>query len=279
MENYYEFFSRVSERLRHKARAVTHWDLERLILDRFHEVLQVKCLSHLNCPTHFQPGDGVTLVIVPKRNQYLKDNTPKVNYRFLNEVEDYIKARSSPFLKAKARNPLYEYIRVICNVKFEVNSGLMIQELTTDLRKFIAPWLYDSTASLPIGSKMDENTILNFIKSLPYVRFVTKFSILHLVEKEDHTYEIHDTATEKGVISILEPRPWGVLMPDTDHQINLIEFEEEEPPMEVKPPIRFQNKIDISKDSKFINIRPRAKEAAEDEGKKKLPKQKITIRL
>lgn len=279
MENYYEFFSRVSERLRHKARAVTHWDLERLILDRFHEVLQVKCLSHLNCSTHFQPGDGVTLVIVPKRNQYLKDNTPKVNYRFLNEVEDFITARSSPFLKAKARNPLYEYIRVICNVKFDVNSGLMIQELTADLRKFIAPWLYDSTASLPIGSKMDENTILNFIKSLPYVRFVTKFSILHLVEKEDHTYEIHDTATEKGVISILEPRPWGVLMPDTDHQINLIEFEEEEPPMEVKPPIRFQNKIDISKDSKFINIRPRAKEAAEDEGRKKLPKQKITIRL
>lgn len=279
MENYSEFFSRVSERLRHKGRAVTHWDLERLVLDRFHEVLQVKCLSHLNCPTHFQPGDGVTLVVVPKRNQYLKDNTPKVNYRFLNQVEDFVMHRSTPFLKARARNPLYEFLRIICNVKFEMNSGLMIQELTADLRKFIAPWLYDPTEALPIGTRMDENTILNFIKSRPYVKFVTRFSILHIVEKEDKTYEIHDTASEKGVISILEPRPWGVLMPDSDHQINLVEFEEEEPPMEVKPPIRFQNKIDISKDSKFINIRPRAKETEEEEGAKKLPKQKITIRL
>jgi hypothetical protein len=46
-----EFYQRVSERLRHKHRAITPWDYEHLVLDRFATVYKVKCISHtdINC--------------------------------------------------------------------------------------------------------------------------------------------------------------------------------------------------------------------------------------
>jgi hypothetical protein len=46
-----EFYTRVSERLRHKARAITPWDYEHLVLDRFPSVYKVKCITHTdpNC--------------------------------------------------------------------------------------------------------------------------------------------------------------------------------------------------------------------------------------
>ncbi|MBK6282383.1 MAG: baseplate J/gp47 family protein [Draconibacterium sp.] len=41
-----EFYTRVSERLRHKNRAITIWDYEHIILQNFPSVYKVKCLNH-----------------------------------------------------------------------------------------------------------------------------------------------------------------------------------------------------------------------------------------
>lgn len=50
-----EFYTRVSERLRHKGRAITAWDYEHLVLDRFPGIYKVKCITHTdpncNCRT------------------------------------------------------------------------------------------------------------------------------------------------------------------------------------------------------------------------------------
>jgi hypothetical protein len=48
------FFTRISERLRHKNRAITLWDYERLILEAFPQVYKVKCLNH----TCYEPGES-----------------------------------------------------------------------------------------------------------------------------------------------------------------------------------------------------------------------------
>jgi hypothetical protein len=40
-----EFYTRVSERLRHKNRAINSWDYEHLVLDRFPSVYKVKCIT------------------------------------------------------------------------------------------------------------------------------------------------------------------------------------------------------------------------------------------
>jgi CarboxypepD_reg-like domain len=40
-----EFYTRVSERLRHKGRAINSWDYEHLVLDRFPSIYKVKCIT------------------------------------------------------------------------------------------------------------------------------------------------------------------------------------------------------------------------------------------
>ncbi len=40
------FYKRTSERLRHRARAISKWDYETLVLDEFPQVHRVKCLTH-----------------------------------------------------------------------------------------------------------------------------------------------------------------------------------------------------------------------------------------
>lgn len=43
-----EYYMRVSERLRHKGRAINAWDYEHLVLDRFPSIYKVKALNHLD---------------------------------------------------------------------------------------------------------------------------------------------------------------------------------------------------------------------------------------
>ena len=47
-----EFYTRVSERLRHKGRAITAWDYEHLVLDRFPGIYKVKCITHTDPNCH-----------------------------------------------------------------------------------------------------------------------------------------------------------------------------------------------------------------------------------
>jgi len=49
-----EFYTRISERLRHKDRAINMWDYEHLVLGAFPEIFQVKCLNH----TQYESSDS-----------------------------------------------------------------------------------------------------------------------------------------------------------------------------------------------------------------------------
>ncbi|BGI51725.1 MAG: hypothetical protein HamCj_00780 [Candidatus Hamiltonella defensa (Ceratovacuna japonica)] len=66
-ENAPRFWQRTSERLRHKQRAVSCWDYERLVLEAFPQIYKVKCLTH----TQLQdaPLAQVTVVVVPGRTE------------------------------------------------------------------------------------------------------------------------------------------------------------------------------------------------------------------
>lgn len=280
-ENNEEFFSRVSERLRHKNRAITHWDFERIILEQFQEVYQAKCLSSLSNPipkgTDLQPQrknlnekvevtpqginhkEGLVIVVIPKTTKYLNDSTPKFNYKDLQSIERFLKKCTSPFIKLKVRNPQYEYIRVIANVKFipGYNNGLSLKRLNKDIAQFIAPWLENEGVKINVGGSLNENVLKNFIKGLPYVKFITKFSLLHILE-EDGQFKLEDTAEDENNVSIIKARPWGVLLPDDMHEMEMVEREEERPPIkriDSEKVIRFQNRINLTGHKKYIKIK------------------------
>ena len=82
------FYGRVSERLRHKQRALTQWDYERIVLERFPEVYKAKCIPAGLSGNGGQPG-RVGLVVIPDiRNRFPFDPfEPKAPSDLLADIE------------------------------------------------------------------------------------------------------------------------------------------------------------------------------------------------
>ena len=63
-----EFYTRVSERLRHKGRAETFWDYEHLVLENFAQIYKIKAVNHSNEEGLHEPGH-VLLVGIPQHKE------------------------------------------------------------------------------------------------------------------------------------------------------------------------------------------------------------------
>jgi hypothetical protein len=248
-----EFFQRVSERLRHKGRAITHWDYERMVLERFHTVSQVKCLSHISDPDYIQPGE-LRVVVIPGANQGTDELTPKVNHGTLLAVQNYLRDSASPFVNIRVSNPSYEYLRVNCRVRFahNKNNGDSLEKLRRDIQSFICPWLDTLEREIEIGGRIKVEDLYRFIKSLPYVDFVTKFAVLHFYIDDESTgiYQLLSTADPRLApderTHIKARKPWSVLIPDIDHEIEFTERDVEVAPDFSLEPVDFQGRFQIS---------------------------------
>ncbi|SKC66349.1 carboxypeptidase-like regulatory domain-containing protein [Ohtaekwangia koreensis] len=195
-----EFYTRVSERLRHKGRAINVWDYEHLILDRFPTVYKVKaipnadpeCLCRHTDPTSIYTIAGQDdccgpqvapghVLIVPianfKNRNALNPLQPKTSRRTLLEIESYIKKRTSPFVRVHAKNPLYEQVLVFFRVKFYLGTdkGYYLKKLNEEIVHFLTPWAFDENADVVFGQKIYASSIINFIEERPYVDFITDF--------------------------------------------------------------------------------------------------------
>lgn len=193
-----EFYTRVSERLRHKQRAITAWDYEHLILDRFPSVYKIKCITHTDpnclcrkkindntnqsvcCGSQIAPGH-VLLVPVPnlKNRNGVDPLQPKTARRVLIEMVDYIKNLTSPFVKVYAKNPVYEQIIVFFRVKFisGTDIGFYLKKLNDEIVAYLTPWAFDAEAEIIFGNKVYASSIINFIEERPYVDFITDFEM------------------------------------------------------------------------------------------------------
>ncbi len=193
-----EFYTRVSERLRHKGRAVNAWDYEHLVLDRFPSIYKVKCIPHTDpncscrdhaemvngqeqttcCGPQVAPGHVLVVAIANLKNRNAIDPLrPKTSRRTLLAIEDYLKQRSSPFVQIRARNPVYEQVLTFFRVKFisGTDKGYYLKKLNQELVEFLTPWAFDENAEVKFGQKIYASAIVNFIEERPYVDFITDF--------------------------------------------------------------------------------------------------------
>jgi hypothetical protein len=219
-----EFYNRVSERLRHKNRAIIPEDFERIILNRFSQLYQVFCLTSSRYPEFIKPGE-VKIIIVPKINAKSEFILPRVDYNQLKLIEDEVKKLSTPFAKISIINPVYEKVRISCHVHFKstVGSGEFVARLENDLRAFICPWYDTPQSEIIFGGSIERSALLTFIESLEYVTFVTRLSVVVLHYKNGD-YSISDSAAEDGKLNVLQSStPWSVLVPDADHDISVID--------------------------------------------------------
>lgn len=179
-----QFYTRVSERLRHKARTVNIWDYERLVLEKFPSLYKAKCLNHTNSSSEVVPGSVTIVTISNVRNKNAVDKLkPMTSVNTLEEIKTYICKLKSRFVTLEVVNPLYEEIQTKFKVRFHEgkDKGFYTKQLNEDIKKFLSPWAFDEGADITFGGKIHGSYIINFVEERDYVDYITDFELYQIV--------------------------------------------------------------------------------------------------
>jgi hypothetical protein len=185
------FATRVSERLRHKDRAIALWDYEHLILEAFPGIYEARCLNH----TQYEPsttGTGtyrelapghVTLVTIPDRSgpDARDPLRPFTSLGVLREIEQFVAQRVSCFATLHVRNPQFEEVRVDLRVRFgdSVDETFYVNKLKQEITEFLSPWAFRSDAHPTFNGKVYKSVLVNFVEERAYVDFVSDVQLFH----------------------------------------------------------------------------------------------------
>jgi len=176
-----EFYRRVSERLRHKHRAITQWDYEHLILQEFQEVFKVKCLNHTSEKSYMAPG-YVTLMVVPniKNKNAFDVYQPRVSRASLNKIQNYINELNTMHVEAQVINPNYKEAKVEAKVKFfeQYDEAFYLKQLDEDIKKYISPWAFTDSKEIDFNVVLNINQLVNYLEQLHYVDYIDEVKIL-----------------------------------------------------------------------------------------------------
>ena len=202
------YYTRVSERLRHKDRAINNWDYERLVLERYPALFKVKCLNNYYAG-QFAIGH-VTVVPIPdlRNKQYAGSDLliPKTSYIELKEIQNFLQAKASPFLKVHALNPQLDQVHISCKVKFYtgVDKGFYLQQLNEDVVKYLTPWADGEEEAINFSAKIYTSSIINFIDQRPYVDYVAELVMNQFTfnQQGDKIYSVN----ERQLTSLVEMR-------------------------------------------------------------------------
>ncbi|MBL4705972.1 MAG: fibronectin type III domain-containing protein, partial [Flavobacteriales bacterium] len=216
------FFQRISERLRHRNRAINIWDYEHLTLEQFPSVYKVKCLnhtkSHLTTYDELAPGH-VTVVVIPntENRNSLNSMEPSATVKELNDVQVYLDEINPTCAHLHVINPAYEQLQVVFNVMFRngYDNGFYETELNKELQQFLSPWAFGK-ADIGFGGKIYKSQILKFVEDREYVDFVAFFKLFQIIDGNAHEVQIAEPCKGKSI-----------LVSNSDHVINVADTIEE----------------------------------------------------
>ncbi len=206
-----DFYTRVSERLRHKGRAITQFDYERLVLEAFPDIYKVSCINHTDSNHDLSPGH-VLISVVPdfSKLKAVDRRQPKVTLAQLEKIKRFLEERNACFVSGSAvtlhvLNPVYEKIDFDFEVRFtpEITAiDFHIRKLKEDIVRYLSPWAFDDAAEINFGGRVFKSSILNFVEKQPYVDFVLNFKMMH-----DGSTQDTNIIEAKTPRSILVPVP------------------------------------------------------------------------
>ncbi|WP_437316200.1 baseplate J/gp47 family protein [Sorangium sp. So ce385] len=212
------FATRVSERLRHKQRALTIWDYERLVLERFPEIYKVKCIPGGAGQPSDSPG-AVQIIVIPDVRGQSGANPfePKAPANLIADIEAYLADKCPAQAAVRVRNAHYVPVKVRVGVRFRDgrDEGFYKKLLNEEINRFLSPWAYDEGADITIGRKIFANSIVNFIDEREYVDFV---ATIKLFSGEDG---LAQPVAGQGYF-VATDRPDGVLVAAQQHVIDVI---------------------------------------------------------
>ncbi len=218
-------YQRTNERLRHKNRAITLWDYERLILQNYPEVVRVKCLNHYRYGSKCGNVSAGYITIVPIARWskssiiYLK---PLVSLQTMSGIKSFVGGLGSPHARLLVKPPSLEKIKLKFSVKYREYPGADTRvfeiQLTEAINKYLSPWAYDED-KLEFSSSIEISSLIEVIDDLPFVDYITDFKVDQLVptDQEGTTYKLFS-----NVKKIVPDTDYTLFIPDASHDIKKI---------------------------------------------------------
>ena len=220
--------TRVAERLRHRDRALTPWDMERLVLQAFPQVQKVKCLP---LGAEGRSSQRVLLVVVPALapgREIEGTEAPRLDAATLDVIAASLLQRGVPHLRLLVRNAVYDRIQVRCKLKLKAGfqSGERLRQLNQALNDYLSPWRPGGlTARFDWTLRADEMEA--FLRAQAGVDSVGEVSLLHIVRSDRQRNLLNDSARTKALNVITPSQPWSLALPVRKH---LLELSDTTPP-------------------------------------------------
>ena len=208
------FRTRVSEHLRHRGRASSAWDYERLVLQSFPNIYKAQALNHTDDSLKRQPGH-VTVVVLPdsSASESATSLTPQVDTATLTKINDLLDTITSEFVTAKAINPAFEPVHLSFKVAFHSGHPYASYReiLRQEIQAHLAPWASNSQTPADFGGHLYRSALIAYIDSLPYVDYLTDFQLFHLA---------HGETSAQSVQFATPSKPGAILTPTGTHLIS-----------------------------------------------------------
>jgi hypothetical protein len=250
------YITRIHERLRHKDRAVTVWDYERIVLEQFPQVAVIKCLPHSRRYYTARPGH-VTLAAIPfpKKMVGYRCFYPILEAGDLTTIKQYLAQRNSYFVggygspafcccedncecdethdRMDVINARFEPVRIKVCVRFYKGKDIpyYTKALNEALKSFLAPWALNNKPLL-FGTTINITRLLQFLERLDYVDVVTGLVVKHFASRD--MADEYESVTEWMSLEEIKPYTAASVLTtylDTlnadnpnviDHEINVI---------------------------------------------------------
>jgi len=232
-----KFYTRISERLRHKQRTITRWDYEHLVLEYFSEIYQVKALNHTEYDGNLENYRAlaprhVTIVLVAnvQNKNAIDPLRPKASVALIAKVREFILEICSAGVHLHVVNPVYEELQVKANVRFlaGVDRSLFAKKLEDDLKAFLSPWAFQNPEAFSFAGEIHGSVVLHFIEKLSYVDYLTCFELFHIVKNPVNGEIISRNQVEeaKGSTGVSLLGSVGSIGTYGDHLITILESED-----------------------------------------------------
>ncbi len=205
------FYIQKSERLRHKNRAISLWDMERLVLQHFPEVHRVKCLNHSHSHSFLAPGHVMIVVVPDTVNKNVHDIfKPSLGQSTLQKIKEFLLTKCSPHVKVEVTNPGYEEVSLKLKVKFSEGKDKVYHynQLQQDLVEYLSPWTKKEKNAMEFGVNVQESLVIHYIEKLPYVDYLKEL----VMEKDKQPMRP----------GIYPKNPFHILVSAKSHNITII---------------------------------------------------------
>lgn len=222
--------TRISERLRHKNRALTPLDYEMLILEKFPHIYKVKCFANLRSDP-LAPICPGRLLIIPIPHRHLNDGQdfkPYFDGHLMLAIKEFIEPLTPELVQVSVENPVYEEVQVRCAVQFKkgLHIGRHQNLLNQALCDYLSPWC-EVGNSVHFGWSVNEQEVKSFIHNLDYIDYVTDFSLLRIAPQSGGLFILDDTGSVEGdekYRQTLKPTyAWSTMVPLQHHYIQTID--------------------------------------------------------